>query len=610
MREEKWKAISEDIDFAFQPIVNIHNGVCLGYEALLRKYEDVGFSSIQELFDEAYKDGCLFKFDILIRKKAIKKFLNIKHHHKFKLFFNLENRIIQSHDYKSGLTLEFIKEFNISPDMLCFEISERHEFNCSSNELNLIKTYKNQTYKIAIDDFGSGYSGLQLLYNTEPDYIKIDRFFINGIESDSKKKLFVTKVVNLAHILGILVIAEGVETEKEFYLCKEINCDYIQGYFIQRPTLDINELQESYSKINAININDKRDITMDRQLLNEKIEYIEPICVYNHEKKFFTDLSVVFEAFRRNKNTSFFPVVNNHKEPVGIIREKELKEYVYSKYGKDLLMNKTIGKTIMDFIIKCQVADINTRLEKILEYYAVDDISEGVLITENGRYVGFLSSRSLLKALNEKNIAIARDQNPLTKLPGNTMIHEFIDQALIDTSSPYYICYFDFDNFKPFNDKYGFRQGDRIILLFSNLLKKTFTTEKYFIGHIGGDDFFLALKITQEREKTEFMNKTKNVVEKFTGDVIAFYELEDRERGVLLSTDRDGNRKAFPLMSVSAAIVYMPSCRDRITHDELGLIIARTKKEAKQSSEKIVLNCPFDDYNYKLQFDHTTYKTY
>jgi len=589
---DEWQKTAENLDFAFQPIVNIHNGSCLGFEALLRNYQDFGFPTIQDLFDSVYNDGCLFRFDLMLREKAIQKFKRINEFHRFKLFFNLENRVILSGDYKSGLTSEILKRYNMLPDSVCFEISERHKIDCTSNDLMILKNYKKQTYKIAIDDFGSGYSGLQLLYYTEPDYIKIDRFFISGIEADSKKKLFVAKVVNLAHILGITVIAEGIENEKEYYFCKEINCDFVQGYFIQKPVLDIDELCDSYEIIRTLSLRDKRNITIDRQLINEKMEYIEPICVYNHEKRYFTELSSVFEAFRRNKTKTFFPVVNSHNEPLGIIREQELKEYVYSKYGKDLLMNRTIGKTTMDFVVKCYISDINNKIEKILEYFAVDENSEGIIITENGRYVGFLSSRALIRVLNEKNIAIARDQNPLTKLPGNTIINEYIESALEDTLSTYIFVYFDFDNFKPFNDKYGFRQGDRAILLFADILKKSMNTGDFFIGHIGGDDFFAGIKINGY-ESNHVINLIKDIIFKFRSDVTSLYDAQDRRRGYIISVDRDGIEKAFPLLTVSAAVVCLPAHREKITLDEFGAMIAKAKKEAKTSREGIVCK-PFD----------------
>lgn len=586
MSINEWEYIVDVLDYAFQPIVNIYTGACFGYEALLRNYNDAGFESIQEIFDTAYHKQTLFKLDLLLRAKAIQKFTTIKDYQKTKLFFNLDNRSILMPDYLPGITSHILKSFNITPDLICFEISERHELDWPQDIKAILNQYKAQAYKIAIDDFGIGYSGLQLLYNCEPDFIKIDRFFINGIAEDSKKKLFVAKVLNLAHILGITVIAEGVETEKEYFFCKEIGCDYVQGYFVQKPTTEVNELKDKYEKIVFLNKHDRRDRTKDHKLLSEEMEYMEPICLYNHKKSCFTDMSTVFETFRRCKNNTFFPVVNGHNEPIGLIRERELKEYVYSKYGKDLLLNKGSGKTLMDFVVRCPVSEIHTKIEKILEYFAMDENSEGILLTENGKYLGFLSARSLLKVINEKNIAIARDQNPLTKLPGNTMVHEYIEHMLTDSHSAYVIAYFDFDNFKPFNDCYGFRQGDRAILLFADILKKASSTERFFIGHIGGDDFFAGFKVTDE-EKNHIHNRLRHIVNKFREDALSLFEVFDRERGYIVSTDRDGAKRKFPLLSVSAAVLDKPANSVNLTLEKLGGIIADLKKKAKLSLEKI-----------------------
>ena len=320
MEPDRWKDIVNRLDYAFQPIVNIHTGVCIGYEALLRNYIGAGFTSIQEIFDTAYNEQVLFKFDLSLRQKAVEKFVTIEHHKNTRLFFNLDNRVLLMPDYLPGNTSEMLKKVNLVSEMICFEISERHEFNCVPDAITVLNKYKKQLYKIALDDFGTGYSGLQLLYHSEPDFIKIDRFFIANIETDSKKKLFVAKVLNLAHILGITVIAEGVETENEFYFCKEIGCDYLQGFFVQKPVIDVCELKNRYEKIFFLHNNERRNKTLDHILLHEQMEYLEPIHLYNFDNNSFTDMSSVFESFRRHKNNTFFPVTNTRFEPIGIIR--------------------------------------------------------------------------------------------------------------------------------------------------------------------------------------------------------------------------------------------------------------------------------------------------
>lgn len=589
MDNEQWARTVSSLDYAFQPIVSIHTGLCLGYEALLRNWNNGGFSGIQEVFDGAYEDGMLFQVELWLREKAIKKFTAIKGHHNMKLFFNIDNRVLIMPDYAPGHTSRLLHRYGLLPESLCFEISERHELDYLGNCDNILSIYRQQAYKIAIDDFGAGYSGLRLLYHSEPDFIKIDRFFIAGIETDSKKKLFVGKVLNLAHILGIIVIAEGVETEKEYYICKEIGCDYIQGYLVQRPTLDVAELNEKYECIGGLSIRDRRERTLDHALLHEQMEYLEPISLHSSSNEYFTDMPTVFEKFRKSRNRSFFPVTNGHGEPLGLIRESELKEYAYSRYGKDLLLNRAAGKRIMDFIVKCPVTEINTRIEKILEYFAVDETSEGILLTENGKYLGFLSARSLLKVINDKNIAIARDQNPLTKLPGNTLIAEFLEKVLEDLDTPCVIVYFDFNFFKAFNDHYGFRRGDRAILLFADILKEATNNGRFFMGHVGGDDFFAAFKAT-DIDVFAIHTRIVAIVNKFSHDVASLYDPADRDRGCIETTDREGNEKRFPLLSVSAAVLNIPARQRLITLEGIGTLIAELKKEAKRSDNKIAIS--------------------
>jgi len=585
--DKKWSDIVEKLDYAFQPIVNIHNGNCLGYEVLLRNYQKAGFKEINDIFDEAYNELVLFSLEIALREKAIKKFSNIGGHQKLKMFFNIDNRIITMPDYLPGATAQILKEVGLFLSSVCFEISERHQFENYNHAKNILYAYKKQLYRIAIDDFGSGYSGLQLLYHAEPDFIKIDRFFIEGIEEDSKKKLFVAKVINLAKILGIITIAEGVETEKEFFFCKEIGCDFAQGYFIQKPTTNIEELQSKYEHIAELNNRNRRQKINDNILIKDQMEYLEPVCIRDTTTGQLTDMYKIFEKFRTLKNNTFFPAVNEHNEPLGLIKEKDLKEYVYSKYGKDLLMNRATNKTIMDFITKCPVAEISTKIETILEYYSMEESSECILLTENGIYVGFLSAHSILMVLNEKNLAIARDQNPLTKLPGNTLINEFIEHALTDMEKEYIIVYFDFNYFKSFNDKYGFRRGDRVITLFSDILKKTSTSNRFFVGHIGGDDFFAGFKDTNKVNAHNIFKFIEQIILKFKQDVVALYDAEDREKGYIVSTDRDGNIKPFPLMTVSAAIISIPAKKININSEDLGFAIAYLKKQAKNSDSGI-----------------------
>ena len=147
---------------------------------------------------------------------------------------NLDNRILDSRDYRIGGTQALLNGLGVRPGRVCFEISERHKINTDS-ATETLSVYRRQGYRLAIDDFGAGYAGLALLYDQQPDILKIDRFFISDIPRDEKKRLFVTAMVELAHALDIQVIAEGVETTEELAACRSVGCDLAQGWHIGMP---------------------------------------------------------------------------------------------------------------------------------------------------------------------------------------------------------------------------------------------------------------------------------------------------------------------------------------------------------------------------------------
>ncbi|MDX9786515.1 MAG: GGDEF domain-containing protein [Desulfobacterales bacterium] len=577
-----WLDRIERIDFAFQPIVNIHSGVCYGYEALLRNWEAAGFTSIGNLFDRAFNENILHQVDLRLREKAIHKFADIAWCRFTKLFYNLDNRLFDSSDYKNGQTIRQMEKLGLPHTCLCFEISEKHQLADGQKAAATFCTYRTQGFRIAVDDCGSGFSGLKLLYYAEPDYIKIDRFFIMDIETDAKKRLFVSSIVEIAHLMGAVVVAEGVQTRQEFYGCRSIGCDLVQGYLVQKPQTDISELQKKYDTIELMSQSDRRyDTTIDQTLIKTEMRHLPPI----QEDQ---DIITVFEKFREDKNSPFFPVINHNGEPLGIIRESAFKDYAYSRYGRQLLENPTFGKSLSRFISKFPVASLTTSIEKVLKIFAQNETLEGLLILEDLKYIGFLSAQSLLKILNEKNLSIARDQNPLTKLPGNTIIYEYISTALSDLENQYYCIHFDFDNFKAFNDKYGFRHGDRLILRFAELLSSFDEFAGKLVGHIGGDDFFLGLK---NLVSPKVITGVRRLAAQFKNDAESFYEPEAVRDGFILTRDREGQEKKIPLLTVSTSILVLPpGDRGVYSVENIGTKLAAMKKTAKQSDDKLCIS--------------------
>lgn len=144
------------------------------------------------------------------------------------------------------------------------------------------------------------------------------------------------------------------------------------------------------------------------------------------------------------------------------------------------------------------------------------------------------------------------DANPLTRLPGNTSIISRI-QDLIDRRADFALAYADLDHFKSYNDKYGFSRGDEVLMMTARIIINTvrsFGGPMAFVGHVGGDDYVFIL------DADHVEAACKRVVASFDAIVPNFYDPEDRERGSIESTDREGKRRVFPLMAVSIAVVF------------------------------------------------------
>ncbi|HEX2952762.1 MAG TPA: EAL domain-containing protein, partial [Bacillota bacterium] len=208
-----------------------------------------GFKNIDDFFDSAYRDNVLFELDLHLREKALKKFLSIPLSFGIYMFYNYDPRVLEMPDYQYGCTEKLLKKNSLPSTVICYELNEKNKFTVFKDFRVLMERFKKRGVKVAIDDFGAGFASFQLLYHSEPDILKVDRFLIQDIHRDQKKHIFCSHIVSLAKQLGITTIGEGVETEEEFKACKKIGFDLIQGYYIQRPVESVEQIKPIYTEI-------------------------------------------------------------------------------------------------------------------------------------------------------------------------------------------------------------------------------------------------------------------------------------------------------------------------------------------------------------------------
>jgi EAL domain-containing protein (putative c-di-GMP-specific phosphodiesterase class I)/GGDEF domain-containing protein len=568
-----WEEAAYRLEHAFQPIARFSDGSVYGFEALLRGWEELGFSGIQEVFDRAYEERILYEFDLALRAKAFRRFARAGLGNA-KLFYNLDTRLLEMPGYATGNTLRIAEDSGLPPSRIVFELSELFDPDQGTGFDRIVATYRNQGFRIALDDFGSGYAGLKLLHRAAPDIVKIDRYFVAGSDADPQKGAFLAKIAGLARLMGIRVVAEGVETADEGRVCREAGCDYIQGYLVARPSGDVSSLRAHYAAAHGLPEMEAGERRSAATSLVHPSRVLKPEPISQE-----APLSVVLGRFRKEPQSSFIPVVDSNGEPVGAYRERDFREYVYSPFGISLLEHLEAEGKAASLLVKAPIASRGMELGRIVEAFGLAPDSGGVILTEGGRYSGMVDAADLLALVAERELVEARDQNPLSRLPGNHRIAETCAQRLADPGTGTVFAYFDFDNFKPFNDSYGFRNGDRVIMLFADILKSGLPQSSAFVGHLGGDDFFASI---EEASLAKAVCRFRDIAGRFAREATSFYNLEDRERGWIVGKDRDGVERRIALLGVSVAVVHLVP-GGRLDAEGLSELLAELKRQAKAS---------------------------
>jgi len=186
----------------------------------------------------------------------------------------------------------------------------------------------------------------------------------------------------------------------------------------------------------------------------------------------------------------------------------------------------------------------------------------------------FIKMAHLLASLEEANL----NASPLTRLPGGIAIENVLKNRLAASKSVAF-CLLDIDNFKSFNDNYGYAAGNKIIKTTAKIIEKTtaeYGTNDDFVGHIGGDDFAI---ITAVEKYNKVCTK---IIEAFDKKIVDFYNNKDRANGYILGETRQGKKIKFPIMSISIAVVVSNKERRQIGHIEIGEIAAEVKEHAKK----------------------------
>lgn len=550
----------EQLTVLFQPIVALDKQAIFGYEGLIRGPSESLLHRPNVLFAAAAKYGRLAELDFLCRKLIVRQFakLGLAGH----LFININPVTLTDDEFIHGRTLMYLQNHKLAPERVIVEITETQPIQDWTVFQHALQHYRGMGFKVALDDLGAGHSSLKLWSELNPDFVKIDRHFIDCVDEDQTKRQFIKSIIEIAKSLGCQTITEGIEHKHEYAALRKLGIDMAQGFYFAPP-----------KKTPDIALNPQ--LFSDRQKRNV---YSEKLTIAHLLKEVPTippqaTMEEVGDLFRISETLQSVAIVDNG-DPIGLILRDDLMNLLASRYGRDLHGRKPIQEFVFKPTFKF---DLHTSLEDASRCLtsAVNHQTGEFIITDNGRLVGKGTLLDLLSTITDLQITKARYANPLTLLPGNVLIQQKVDEFLRNRED-FVVAYCDIDHFKAYNDVYGYMRGDDLIQLVGRLLTEVSNPDLDFVGHIGGDDFIILFRSADWQERCQQLLQT------FETLVPEHYTAKDRQIGGIEACDRYGEKRYFPFVSLSIGIVPITAAHAELTKEVIAELASIAKKKAKE----------------------------
>ncbi|MHB1400287.1 MAG: GGDEF domain-containing protein [Trichloromonadaceae bacterium] len=548
----------------FQPIVDFKAGGIFGYEAFVRGPSDSPLHAPATLFETADRCGLLGEIELLCLETHARNFS--RQQLPGKLFLNASPATLADPDFPRGFARRLLKKLGLCPDECVIEITENQPVHDFDSFRRALSYFRELGFSVAIDDLGAGYAGLRLWSELRPDYVKFDRHFIQGLGEDHCKQQFIHSLQEIANGLGCRTIAEGIETADELQLVRSLGVSFGQGHILSRPLATPMRQLPAMVASPASGRQTGPHLHFRSETVASLVRPVPPVTPE-------TRVEVVGEQFATHPTLLTLPIVAEGLI-LGVVRREELLNLLARQFGRELHGRDPI-REFMDLAPLTIEKDVPVeQLSRLLtDRPQVNPLHE-FIITDQGHYLGVGTIIDLLRKVTELQVRYARYANPLTLLPGNVPINEQIE-LLLDDEKPFAACYFDLDNFKPYNDHYGYSRGDMIIRFVGSLLSEAADTERDFVGHIGGDDFMVIF------QSEDWQQRCDRILQRFAREAPGFYNPSHRSEGGIWSEDRAGQAVFYPLLSLSVGAVQSAVESPTTCHE-----IASRASEAKRQAKK------------------------
>lgn len=554
----------------FQPIIQLSDAAVLAHEALIRTPDDCPWRNPDELFAAARLAGLCIELELECLRAALQAWTQLQP--QGQVFVNLSATALVAalaqRDLQSVLTAW--SRSSSGSLGLVIELTEHEHVRDHEAVAAAVDRLRRHKVAIALDDFGDGRSSLRLWSQLKPEYVKIDKYFVHRLQDHPDKVQTLRALTQISATMGSTLVAEGVESVEELLLVRDLGVRLGQGWLFGRPQpqLRTHPLPEALAVIRSKDVAvfpERRRTLQQRASARTLMTEVEPVAPQ------FTN-GELFERFSRDDRLRAVAVVESGI-PVGLIGRQRFVDRYARPYFRELYSRRSC----MLFANRNpRLVDVQHGIEELSEVLTSDDqryLSEGIVITDNGRYRGLASGEDLVRSVTEARIEAARHANPLSLLPGNIPLTQHI-QRLLAAGREFVACYGDLNHFKPYNDLYGYWRGDEMILLAARAFTAQADARRDFVGHVGGDDFVVLF------QSDDWYDRCQRAIEQFNHGALALYDRDARMAGGVMAEDRHGVQRFHPLTTLSIGAVQVVDSDPRRAED-VASDAARAKREAK-----------------------------
>lgn len=378
-----------DISSLFQPIISLSERSVVGHEALTRGPSDTSLHSPINLLAAARHGGRLDELEVLCRENACRRYRQLQL--QGRLFLNASPETLLDASHKPGRTLKLLQQYGIPAEKVVIELTEQ----MPTDDLELLDTalhhYRSMGFSIALDDLGAGYSSLRMWSELRPDYVKIDRYFIDGIHRDAVKRRFVESILKIARTSQAQVIAEGIELPEELNVLADMGVDLVQGYLLGRP-----------EETPCVDIAGVLPNTTQRDgPFNEESPDLSALLLKQPAVSITQPIAELLELFRQQADSNSVAVLNAMNTPVGIVHRSLLADALLRPCATELLARKPLRKLMSGDFLSVDVGQSLQGVSRLLTSRARQRIDEDFVITLNGHYHGMGRVIDVLKLITE-----------------------------------------------------------------------------------------------------------------------------------------------------------------------------------------------------------------